>query len=172
MILRTIANFTDYVSRGIYKFLIMPFKIARFSKHGKNITIGKNSDITYRNVELGNNVSIGRYTLLMCTRAKIIIGDHVMLGPRVTMITGGHRMDVFGKFIDEIGNDDKLPENDQDIVLEGDNWIGAGAYILKGVTIGRSSVVAAGAVVTKDVEPYSIVGGIPAKLIKKRFTQK
>lgn len=56
------------------------------------------------------------------------------------------------------------------MVFEGDNWIGANATILKGVTIGEGAVVAAGAVVTKDVAPYTIVGGVPAKYIGDRFT--
>lgn len=57
------------------------------------------------------------------------------------------------------------------IVLEDDVWIGYGSTILDGVHIGRGGVVAAGAVVAKDVEPYAVVGGVPAKLIKKRFNQ-
>ena len=70
-----------------------------------------------------------------------------------------------------IGNDEKLAENDQDIVLEGDNWIGANATVLKGVTIGKGAVVAAGAIVTKDIPAYEVWGGIPAKFIKKRFDE-
>lgn len=57
-------------------------------------------------------------------------------------------------------------------MIEDDCWIGANVTILKGVTIGRGSVVAAGAVVTKSCEPYSIVGGVPAHLIKMRFTSE
>lgn len=59
-------------------------------------------------------------------------------------------------------------ENRQ-IVIEDDVWIGYNAIILGGVTIGTGAVIAAGAVVTENVEPYSIVGGVPAKLIKKRM---
>ena len=59
---------------------------------------------------------------------------------------------------------------DQPVVIEDDVWCGANVTILKGVTIGHGSVVAAGAVVTKSCPPYSIIGGIPAKLIKMRFT--
>lgn len=92
-----------------------------------------------------------------------------MFGPHVFMITGGHRMDVIGRYMKDIRNDEKLPENDQNIVVEGDNWIGANAIILKGVTIGKGAVVAAGAIVTKDVPPYAVVGGVPAKIIKMRF---
>ena len=59
---------------------------------------------------------------------------------------------------------------DQPVVIEDDVWVGANVTILKGVTIGHGSVVAAGAVVTKSCPPYSIIGGVPAKLIKMRFT--
>ena len=61
---------------------------------------------------------------------------------------------------------------DQPVVIEDGVWCGANVTILKGVTIGRGSVVAAGAVVTKSFPPYSIIGGIPAKLIKMRFTEE
>ena len=65
---------------------------------------------------------------------------------------------------------EKKNENDLPVKIEGDNWIGANATILKGVTVGFGSVVAAGAVVTHDVLPYSIVGGVPAKILSMRFT--
>lgn len=159
----------DMLNRLIYKFIIMPFKCASFKKCGKNVIVGKHCNITYKNVSVGNSVSINRNCEFMSTLAEIKIGDHVMFGPHVFMITGSHRMDVKDKFMDEISNKEKLFENDQDIILEGDNWIGANSIILKGVTIGRGAVVAAGAVVTKNVPPYAIVGGLPAKIIKMRF---
>lgn len=65
----------------------------------------------------------------------------------------------------------KRPEDDQDVIIESDVWIGCNVTILKGVTIGKGSVVAAGAVVTKSCPPYSVIGGVPAKVIKKRFTE-
>lgn len=55
--------------------------------------------------------------------------------------------------------------------ITGDNWIAANAIILKGVNVGRGAIVASGAVVTKDVPPYSIVGGVPAKVIGMRFDE-
>lgn len=63
-----------------------------------------------------------------------------------------------------------MPVQDAPVVIEDDVWCGANVTILKGVTIGRGSVVAAGAVVTKSFPPYSIIGGVPAKLIKMRFS--
>ena len=60
---------------------------------------------------------------------------------------------------------------DQPVVIEEEVWCGANVTILKGVTIGRGSVVAAGAVVTKSCPPYSIIGGVPAKVLRKRFEE-
>lgn len=108
----------------------------------------------------------------MCTRAKINIGNDVMFGPGVTCITGGHRIDIVGRTMISVTNNEKRSEDDKDIVFEGDNWVGANATILKGVTIGKGSVIAAGAVVTKDVPRFSIVGGVPAKVIKMRFSDE
>ena len=65
---------------------------------------------------------------------------------------------------------DKLPENDVPVIIEDDVWAGANVTILKGVTIGRGSILAAGAVVTKSCPPYSIIGGVPAKILKYRLT--
>lgn len=96
------------------------------------------------------------------------IGKKVIFGPHPTIITGGHRIDVVGKYI--MDSKEKLPENDAPVVIEDDVWIGANVTRLKGVTIGRGSVVAAGAVVTKSCPPYSIIGGVPAKVLKMRFT--
>lgn len=96
----------------------------------------------------------------------------MIFGPRPTIITGDHRVDVIGKFIMDVSDNEKLPNNDLPVVIEDDVWCGANVTILKGVTIGHGSIVAAGAVVTKSFPPYSIIGGVPAKLIKMRFTRE
>ena len=64
-----------------------------------------------------------------------------------------------------------LPENDQDVTIEDGVWVGCNVTILKGVTIGRGAVVGAGSLVTKDIPPYSIAVGNPARVIKSRFTE-
>lgn len=158
-------------SRAFNKLIMSPIKQARFAQCGRHVTVGAQSKFHYHNIYCGNHVSIGRNAEFICSRAKIKIGDHVMFGPHVFAITGMHRIDVLGRYMDEITNNEKLPENDKDIVFEGDNWIGANAVILRGVTIGTGAVVAAGAVVTKDVPPYSVVAGCPARVVKVRFDQ-
>lgn len=170
-VLQSIYYCANLATRAGYRFTIMPFKKAILKECGRGVYIGPGASITYKNVTVGDDVSIGAHALFMSTRAEIRIGHHVMFGPRVVMITGGHRIDVVGRFMKSIGNSEKTPKDDQDIEIEGDNWIGAGAIILRGVTIGRGAVVGAGAVVTHDVPPHSVVAGVPAKVIKQRFPQ-
>lgn len=155
------------ISKGIHKFIDEPIKKSMLGKHGSNIHIGRNVKGNLENVFLKDNVSLGEENLFLSSNAKVYIGNNVMFGPRVTVITGDHRMDVVGRPMIEVT--DKIPENDQDVVFMGDNWIGANVTILKGVTIGQGSVIAAGAVVTKNVTDYSIWGGVPAKKIHDRF---
>lgn len=120
------------------------------------------------NLSIGDGSSIPKGSTFYCTEAPLTIGKKVIFGPHPTIITGDHRIDVIGKYI--MDSNDKLPDNDAPVTIEDDVWCGANVTILKGVTIGRGSVVAAGAVVTKSCPPYSIIGGVPAKVLKMRFT--
>ena len=123
-----------------------------------------------RNLSVGDGTSIPKGATFYCTDAPLTIGRKVIFGPRPTIITGDHRTDLIGKYIIDVTTEEKLPENDLPVVIEDDVWCGANVTILKGVTIGRGSIVAAGAVVTQSFPPYSVVGGVPAKLLKMRFT--
>ena len=105
----------------------------------------------------------------MTTRANVFIGNDVMFGPNVLIVSGNHRTDIAGRPMKSIRDDEKRPEDDEDIIIGDDVWIGGGATILKGCTIGEGSVIAAGAVVTGDVDQYSVYGGVPARKIALRF---
>ena len=74
--------------------------------------------------------------------------------------------------MDSISENEKKPTDDQNVMIEDDVWVGARSIILKGVTIGRGSVIAAGSVVNKDVPRYSIVGGVPAKVMRYRWNSE
>lgn len=119
---------------------------------------------------VGDGTLIPKGSTFYCTRAELIIGSKIIFGPKPTIITGDHRIDIVGKHIIDVTDAEKLLDQDVPVVIEDGCWIGAHVTILKGVTIGKGSVIAAGAVVTKRCEPYSIIGGVPAKLIKMRFT--
>lgn len=122
------------------------------------------------NLSVGDGTSIPKGATIYCTKAPLTIGKKVVFGPNPTIITGDHRFDVVGKYIIDLTDADKLESSDAPVVIEDDVWCGANVTILKGVTIGRGSVIAAGAVVTRSCEPYSIIGGVPATLISMRFT--
>lgn len=155
------------------RFLAFFYKKAM--KHcGKGVYLRPmSSDIKgLENLSVGYGTSIPKGSTFYCTNAPLTIGKKVVFGPKPTIITGDHRIDVIGKHIIDVGDGEKLPENDLPVVIEDGVWCGANVTILKGVTIGRGSVVAAGAVVTKSFPPYSIIGGVPAKLIKMRFSEE
>lgn len=141
-----------------------------FRSCGKNVYLRPmSSDLKgLGNMVIGNNVSIPKHSTFYSTEAILTIKDNVIFGPNPTIITGDHRIDVVGVPI--IDSHDKLPENDMVVTIEEDVWTGANIVILKGVTIGRGSVIAAGAVVNKSCPPYSIIGGVPARVLKYRFS--
>lgn len=170
--MRFVFKMINLVKRVWHKLVYVPIMNMQLGSHGNHVSIGVDSRGTWENVYVGNYVAIGARNLLLSTRAKIYIGDYVMFGPNVSIITGNHRIDVLGKRMYEIKDKDKREEDDQDVKFAGDNWVGANSTILKGVTVGEGAVIAAGSVVNKDVPPYSIVGGIPAKIIKMRFEEE
>ena len=159
------------LKRG-YCYIITNYQKNMMPKCGKDVFIENHCDGHWNNVYCGTDIHIGKNNLFMCALAPIKIGDHVMFGPNVTVITGDHRIDLIGRYMTTVRNEEKLPENDQTVVFEGDNWIGANVTILKGVRVGKGAVVASGSVVNKDVPSYAIVGGVPAKVIKYRFNEE
>jgi acetyltransferase-like isoleucine patch superfamily enzyme len=136
----------------------------------KNITIGPFfrvcPDVKLFSVENGL-IKIGanffaNYNCFIHSKKSIIqIGDNCLLGPDVLIINSNHAI-----------NKDQLIREQTDIcspiIIGNDVWIGAKSVILPGITIGNGAVIAAGSIVTKDVESYTVVGGIPAKKIKDR----
>ena len=161
--------YTIYVVRGCTNRLLSFFYKKMLRGCGSNVRFSAlTSDFTYRNVTIGNDVYIGPHALFLCTESQIFIGNKVLFGPHVTIIGGDHRITDVGRFIYDVL--DKHPEDDQDVHIEDDVWIGTNTTLLKGVTVGRGAVVAAGALVVKDIPPYAIVGGVPAKVLKYRFT--
>lgn len=107
----------------------------------------------------------------------IKIGSFCSIAKGVNIIlNGGHRPDwvttyPFSYILDGLENPDGLPFSKGDVTIGNDVWIGMNVTILSGITIGDGVIVGAGSVVTKDVEPYAIVAGNPAHLIRKRFDQ-
>jgi len=112
-------------------------------------------------ISIGNNFFANYNCFLSADKSNIKIGNDCLLGPDVLIINTNHGID-YGELI-------RLQKNKtSDINIGNDVWIGAKSTILAGVTIGDGAVIAAGSIVNRNVEPYTIVGGVPAKVIKKR----
>ena len=130
-----------------------------FGKTGESIYINPPLYVDYgRHVEIGNNFYANMDCIFLDVN-RIIIGDNVMVGPRVSFFTAGHPTDATVR--------NKELEFGLPIVVEDNVWIGGNSTVLPGVTIGKNSIIAAGAVVTKDVPSNTIVGGNPAKVIRQ-----
>jgi acetyltransferase-like isoleucine patch superfamily enzyme len=126
------------------------------------------------NVKIGSYTSInGPGTLINATLNEIKIGNFCSIAPGVKIFGENHKYNrVTSYFINQNifnGNIKKDIWSKGDIIIEDDVWIGANSIILSGVHIGRGSIIGAGSVVTKNIDPYNIVGGNPAEKIKKRF---
>ncbi|MDE6760091.1 MAG: acyltransferase [Lachnospiraceae bacterium] len=118
---------------------------------GCDIWIGEGATLKLGTGYFNNGVQV------VCFKS-IRMGNNVIVGPNVVIRdSDAHHLDY---------SEHKMTKR---VVIEDDVWIGCGAMILKGVTIGKGSVVSAGAVVTKDVPPHSLVGGIPVKVIRENI---
>lgn len=165
----------------MYKILLFLYKklfvlkgglIARFhsiflKKVWKFLTIQNNVKIgSPRTVSIGTNVFINEYCQIYGGEDGVDIGDFVMFARNVKVFWAMHSYDdptrpmVFQGYFSK------------KVIIQDDVWIGENVVIMPGVTIGKWSIVGANAVVTKDVEVYSIVWWVPAKLIKKRFSDE
>ena len=129
------------------------------NKSGKNINIEKGACFSSE-ISLGDNSGIGVNAQIA---SHVFIGNDVMMGPDCMMYTANHCMDRTDIPMWKQKFTDPKP-----IVIEDDVWIGSRVIILPGVHVGKGSVIGAGSIVTKNIEPYSVVGGNPAKLIRKR----
>lgn len=143
-------NHTEPFTEEYFKLLNELFE----GKLGKNSNISAPFQIDMaKNMKIGNHVFINHNFIAM-TRGKIIIEDDVMIAPGVSILTANHDL-----------KDHQILKCKQ-VHIKKNAWIGAKAIILPGITVGENAVVAAGAVVTKDVLPNTVVGGNPAKILK------
>jgi len=160
----SIAQFLPMQPIPGYKFF---YKLRYFLV--KNIIKNCGKDVIVKNkayfgngqrLSVGDRSQIGQNCLL---GGEIILGKDVLMGPDVVMMATSHAFDRIDIPINQQGSTEEQP-----ITIGDDVWIGTRVIILPGVTIGSHSIVAAGSVVTKSCKDYSIIGGVPAKLIKSR----
>jgi maltose O-acetyltransferase len=140
-----------------------------FASHGRRFWFDPAGEYSFGSIHVGDDVFLGPGARLSAPLSTITIGNKVMFGPDVMLMGGNHNVALVGRFMADIGENEKRPEDDLGVTIQDDVWIGARATVLHGVTIGRGAIVAAGAVVTKDVPPYAVVAGIPARLLRLRW---
>ncbi len=162
-----VAKLCIYIGKAFYGLKILLYR-PLFGKHGKNFYFDPDGLYSFRNIFVGDDVSLGYRSVIIAALSKIIIGNKVMFGPHVSIIGGNHNTAKLCEFMYDVK--EKRPEDDLDIIIQDDVWIGSNVTILHGLIIGRGSIVGAGSVITKDILPYSVVAGVPAKVIRFRWT--
>ncbi len=179
-----LSSLPGRIGMGLRAFFLRPF----FKKCGKRNYISAHMDVHgFNNISLGNHISAGKYLRIYAKGngseeiiigdnvafnenvmvnadcgGRVLIGNNVAVGPNVVLRASNHNYENKDVLIKEQGH-----KGDR-IIIEDDVWIAANAVILPGVTIKKGAVIAAGAVVTKDVESYKVVAGVPAKVIAER----
>ncbi|WP_346345140.1 CatB-related O-acetyltransferase [Mucilaginibacter sp. dw_454] len=139
---------------------------------GKGCSIGINNVIfctneqnkgTRSKLKIGDGTSLGEMNSIRASGGEVIIGKNCLISQFVNIIGSNHSINKNETIKDQLWDDIKTG-----VVIGNDVWIGCGSTILPGVKIGDGAIVAAGSVVTKDVAPYTIIGGVPASFIKNR----
>jgi acetyltransferase-like isoleucine patch superfamily enzyme len=160
-----------HISRGC---LIDAYAVIWSGKGGGQVSLGQNVHInrgTIVEVANGSTIEIGPHTHvqahcnLYAYAGNIRIGSYVMIAPQCGLFPYQHKIDDLG-----IPMEQQAFVTKGDIVIEDDVWLGSGVKVMDGVRIGRGAVIGAGAVVTQDIPPYTIAGGVPARVIRERRT--
>lgn len=155
--IKFLVNLRSFFKKIIYSLMLR----SNLVKH--NVTLANKPRVSRKNrlVFDGEDVYIG----FDChVGADVVIKNKVLIASNVSFVGGDHRFDIVGKYMKDSGRDVS-----NKIIIEDDVWVGHGVIVMHGITLGEGSIVAAGSLVTKDVPPYTIYGGSPAKKIRNRF---
>jgi acetyltransferase-like isoleucine patch superfamily enzyme len=159
-----------HYGRNVYLFPEVHIVRPQYISIGDNVTIGRGTDIyVHPNrsdmkgciIRIANNVHIGSHNIIGA-RKSIVLEDNVLIGPHVMIGDHTHHYENV-----EIPVKQQEATEGRPIRVEQDSWIGANVFILPNVTIGRHSVIGANSVVNRDIPPYSVAVGAPARVIKR-----
>lgn len=161
----------------IFNMLIKKYRLRKLNKEFQRIN--KNTNVYLERETKIDLIKVGKYTygpiytLIFNKESKLMIGNYCSIAPKASFIlSADHDTNYISTFpfrVKVLGIVEIEGVSKGDIIIDDDVWIGYGAIILSGVHIGQGAVIAAGAVVTSDIPPYAIAGGVPAKVIKYRF---
>jgi acetyltransferase-like isoleucine patch superfamily enzyme len=155
--------------RGARRRTLRVILSRRFAAFGKDSSYDPTTSVVagYRNIVIGDSVYIGPHAYISADEVAVEIGNDTVIGPGFYLLAGDHRFDEAGVSFQAAHRGVNEP-----IRIGRNVWIGARVSVLKGVTIGDGAIIAAGAVVTRDVEPLTIVAGVPARFLRWRFEGK
>jgi len=151
------SRFTKFGNKIRVFYLSRVLRILRFSKETfieNKVYIGN-----AKQIKIGEGVQINENVFIQ----GAIIGNYVMIAPNVSLLANMHKHDR-----KDIPMTKQGKVTGEQVIIEDDVWLGRNVTVMPGIKIGKGSIIAAGAVVTKDVPPYAIYGGVPAKFIKNR----
>lgn len=155
--------------RGVVSFFNRYFvRKSQFGMFGNDARITPPCAVSgAHNISLGEGCVIGANSLLYATNARIVFKRHVVAAQGLHIVTGAHERRI-GRFCATITEAEKdlSKKLDADVVVEEDVWFGLDVHVMPGVTIGRGATIGAGAVVTKDIPPYCVAVGVPARPIE------
>lgn len=157
-------DLTMKVGRRLLILLTKP----RFADYLRSVLLNPFDSFHHGRIRIGSDIFRGSGAVFHASKSGIQMGSKVMFGRQVMIRGGDHNTAEVGRFMFDVR--EQLPENDQLVVIEDDVWVGARTALLKGVTIGAKSVIAVGSLVTRSIRAYSIAAGVPARVVKARFS--
>lgn len=138
---------------------------------GKNVVLHKPNICSKPvNMFLYDNTSIMKNWLLLSDTGKFIMKEHSIASANLVVITGNHNRVIEHTLQDSIAN--RLADEEKDVICEEEVWLGSNVVLLPGVTIGRGATVAAGSVINRDLPPYTLCAGVPARVKKVYWTEE
>lgn len=151
---------------GARRVAVRRMLVRRFGAIGRGTTFDPvTSSISgYEHLYLGDGVFIGHHAIISAHDVPVIIGDDTVIGPAFCLMAGDHRFDVPGQTYRGAVRGINRP-----VTIGRNVWIGARVTVLKNVTIGDAAIIGAGSVVTRDIPPFAIAVGVPARVVRSRF---
>ncbi len=154
----------------VCKHFLPEYDYSKMGMMGTHVKIAPGSFLNEKNLYLEDYTMLQEGIRLISNEGRLIVKKYSVVASNCIFIPGTHRLKVGVPFY--LAAKYHIGDEDKQIVIEEDCWVGAGCIVLPGVKIGRGSVVGAGSVVTKDVLPYSVVAGVPAKIIAVKFREE
>ena len=153
--------------RTIYQQYVESYDKKKYAKIGNHTIIAGNTHVVPRNMEIDDYCVIQDRLNFISFKGKLYVKKYSVISSGVTIVPASHQLTVGVPFyLSTVGH---INDKEGDVRIDEDCWIGTGAIILSNCHIGRGAVVAAGAVVTKNVPPYAVVAGVPARIIASKF---